>query len=152
MIYGIGLPRTATASLAKIFEDMGFRSSHYCVIHDGPDSDVNDGVVALVNNSFYRDYKGLASSSETSLFILTTRNTSDWKESISRFSNLPSDLPDVEKYENEVQEFFSDKGISERLLVINIFEDSESLEKTAKFVGAKITNSGFPHVKKNIRT
>jgi len=154
-VYGIGLPRTGTASLAEALKKLaGKETRHHCVLHDNKDYRYDsEDIVAYVDNSFYGKYKKiikeiLLNKYKDSLFILTTRNRNDWEKSMSKFTNTCKDLPDVETYERLIKAVFRCIGKEDNLLVINIFEDPKSVEKLCNFIGAEYQDVPFPHINK----
>lgn len=149
MIYGIGLPRTGTASLAESLRKMGKKTTHCCVLHD--DDKYNEGdIEASVDNSFYRTYNDVALNDDSSLFILTTRKKEDWDKSISRFSTKPTDLPDIDVYEEEVRVAFKSIGSEDRLLVVNMFENEDTFKKISEFLGLEHQETKMPHAKREL--
>jgi len=150
LIYGIGLPRTGTTSLARALNSMGIKTNHSCMLQGDTISNSRNFIQfeSLVDNAFFGSYKDLAQESEKSQFILTTRCPSSWKRSIERFPSAVDFLPDIRSYEKEVTNFFKSRKAAHRLLVINIFEDDKSLQKVAEFVGITNIEGPFPHIKK----
>jgi len=153
-VYGIGLPRTGTTSLAEALKRLsGKETKHHCVLHDNDHFIYdNEDIVAYIDNSFYGKYKKiikeiLLNKHKDSLFILTTRNHDDWEKSMSRFTKS-EDLPDVETYEKLIKAVFKCIGKEDKLLVINIFEDTKSIEKLCDFIGVEYQDVPFPHIKK----
>jgi len=147
-VYGIGLPRTGTASLAEALNLIGEPTKHYCVVHDDM-SKCHDDIISWVDNSFYRYlHQIILKPIPNSLFILTTRDLNSWKKSIARFPEMPSDLPPVNEYEKSVRQIFQQLKMQDQLLVINIFEDPDSLKKIVKFIGSEYKKTKFPHIKK----
>lgn len=149
MIYGIGLPRTGTASLTKALKIMGKQTTHYCVLHDSIDHEHFD-TLAKVDNSFYRIYPDLILEHHHALFILTTRNKNSWEKSISRFSAKPPDLPDIEEYTKNVKDVFQSIDAENRLLVVNIFEDPHVFKKISMFLGVVHEEEKMPHIKREL--
>ena len=153
-IYGIGLPRTGTASLAEALKNLGHITNHFCVLHDTHPIEYNhNDIVTLIDNSFYRQYSKiirniLLDKDKNSLFILTTRNRYDWYKSISQFSKLPDDLPDIDIYTELVKSIFKSIDKEDKLLIINIFEDPKCVKKICKFINVEYSDILFPHVKK----
>ena len=149
MIYGIGLPRTGTASLTEALKKMGKQTTHHCVLHDSIDHEHFD-TLAKVDNSFYRTYQDLILNNNNALFILTTRNKDDWHKSITRFSTKPPDLPDIDKYEEKVTNLFRSIDTENKLLVVNIFEDPNVFKKISLFVGVVHEEEKMPHIKREL--
>ena len=153
-IYGIGLPRTGTTSLAIALKKLGHTTRHFCVLHDSEHLTYDSPDVAvLIDNAFYANCKEtieniLLTKHKDSLFILTTRNSVDWYNSISKFYSIPSDLPDINVYEKLIKSIFRSLNKEHRLLIINIFEDHKCVEKICDFVNVPYQDLTFPHVKK----
>ena len=152
-VYGIGLPRTGTASLAEALKKLGHTTRHFCMLHDTEEFQYdNNDVSILIDNSFYTKCKKMVEEIfhqyKNSLFILTTRNVTDWDKSISKFHSIPEDLPDIFQYEKLVKSIFRSIRKEDNLLVINIFEDSRSIEKLCNFIGVEYQDVPFPHIKK----
>jgi len=153
-VYGIGLPRTGTASLAEALKKLGHTTRHFCVLHDTEEFQYdNKDIVAYIDNSFYKKYKTitkdiLLNKYKDSLFILTTRDLEDWRKSMSRFHSISKDLPNVNIYEQLIKATFRSIGKENHLLIINIFEDSKCVEKICNFIGVEHQNLEFPHIKK----
>ena len=153
-IYGIGLPRTGTASLAEVLKNLGHTARHFCVLHDTERLQYDSNEISvLIDNSFYTKCKKMVEDilyhkHKDSLFILTTRNRTDWYHSISKFHSLPKDLPDICQYEKLVRSIFRSIGKEDNLLVINIFEDPKCVKKICRFINVELQDIEFPHVKK----
>ena len=153
-VYGIGLPRTGTASLAEVLNKLGHTTKHFCVLHDIEPFQYNSNEVSvLIDNSFYIKCRKmineiLSHEHTNSLFILTTRNPTDWYRSISKFHSLPKDLPDIYQYENLVRSIFRSIDKEDNLLVINIFEDQKCVKKICRFMNIDYQDIQFPHIKK----
>ena len=146
-IFGIGLPRTGTASLAEALNNMRHPTSHHCILHDGTcETHIENDIVAHVDNGFYLNYETLLEQHPNALFILTTRNLDDWTKSISKLQSTLDHMPNVESYEKAVVESFKRAAKENQLLVLNIFEDSRSIYKLSEFVGVKSDHITFPHV------
>ena len=126
-LFGIGLPRTGTSSLAKALRVLGYNGENYCLLNDNRTTDKRK--FFEVNNSFYKNYKQLFFDNKDSKFILTTRDSSSWSNSIAKFLKHSSIertymLPNVTKYTQEVMKFFNDQGAINQLLVIDLFDES----------------------------
>ena len=153
-IYGIGLPRTGTTSLAIALKKLGHTTRHFCVLHDSEHLTYdNPDIAVLINNAFYIKCKEtiediLLTQHKDSLFILTTRNSVDWYNSISKFYSTPNDLPDINVYERLIRSVFRSLNKESNLLVINIFEDRKCVGKICDFIQVPRQNMKFPHVKK----
>lgn len=143
-IYGIGLPRTGTTSLAAYLFELGVSSEHRCMLTGGTPNVANLDAVAVIDNSLYQRYEELLAESNSSGFILTIRNSEAWTRSVRRFSNHEG-LPNMLEFHRDVIKTFSDAGAMDRLLILDIFEDKDVAEKIIKFIGASGDKSaGFP--------
>lgn len=153
-IYGIGLPRTGTTSLAKALHKLGQTTRHFCVLHDSEYMKYDSQDVAVfIDNSFYMKCKEtiediLLTKYTNSLFILTTRDRSDWYSSISKFYSIPKDLPDINIYTKLIKSIFKSLHKEKQLLIINIFDDSKCVEKICDFIQVPYQDLTFPHAKK----
>ena len=56
-LFGIGLPRTGTTSLAKALRTLGFKGENYCLLSDTTSKD--DQTFFKIDNSYYKSYKEL---------------------------------------------------------------------------------------------
>lgn len=129
-IFGIGLPRTGTTSLAKALRILGYTGENYCMLSGHKEKDVYK--FFEVNNTFYKNYKELFLDNKNSKFILTTRDSISWQDSVDTFKatqitlesiqrNLPL-LPNITEYIQEVMKFFNDHGAMNQLLVVDLFD------------------------------
>lgn len=92
-IYGIGLSRTGTKSLAKALTALGYKTGHYDVTikavvfgEDEPTLDVNlvrqwDALTDIPIAAFYRQLDALFPNAK---FILTIRDRANWLDSCER--------------------------------------------------------------------
>jgi dihydrodipicolinate synthase/N-acetylneuraminate lyase len=140
MIYGIGLPRTGTQSLAQALNKYNLTGEHYCLL-DGSLIHFAAGRKEdfTVDNCFYNCYKVLYKNDSEAKFILTTRDKEEWLESLSKFK--PVDLPDIIKYRVEVKEFFEQEGGSLFILDIN---SKHKWEQLSAFLNLPIPEEVFP--------
>ena len=143
-IFGIGLPRTGTTSLASALRILGYRGSNYCMLKDegSTDTNIKQKNSFQVNNSYYDIYQELYNEDEASKFILTIRDRDSWKASISALSSkgfqtwlgtavfpwrqdtkdYRTILPDITEYNQEVMKVFNDRGALSQLLVVDLFD------------------------------
>ena len=153
-VYGIGLPRTGTSSLAVALKNIGYTTRHFCVLHDSEHLAYDDPyITVLIDNAFYLKCKEtikqiLLTQDKDSLFILTTRSSTDWYNSISKFYKVPNNLPDIDVYEKLIRSVFRSLNKEDNLLVINVFEDFKCLEKICDFIQVPHQDITFPHIKK----
>jgi hypothetical protein len=89
-IFGIGVARTGTTTLAKALEILGYKSVHVeCNVMEISDDtfsinkDIIDNNEAIVGTPLSPCYKKLAKENPDSLFILTIRDSESWLNSCS---------------------------------------------------------------------
>lgn len=164
-IFGIGLSRTGTLSLAEALRELGYNTIHYPrpplvpdIINVMKDYDAGaDTPVALA-------YKELDKAFPNSKFILTTRSLNTWLDSCSNFRHfrriLKGDLAQVRlrlykyngfnrpkfkqaylRHHKEVYVYFRKR---KDLLIID-FTEGEGWEELCEFLNKKIPNKPFPH-------
>jgi len=136
LVFGIGLPRTATHSLAEALKISGYRGWHKGAFGKHP---VQYQPKARkfagnfdVDTSHYQRYQELFKSHPTARFIITTRLDDEWKESIESWTRngkttLPEDLPTPNQYLSEVLRFFVNHHATHRLMVCNLFSEEDEL-------------------------
>ena len=145
-IWGIGLPRTGTTSLAEAISQLGFITSHHCILQDGgsylsdilEDADSHD---AIVNNHLYEFYHRIytleAMDDEIGLYVLTYRLDKYVSENL--------------KYMAEVYSFFERKRKTGRLLLLdNNSDETEKWKKLSEFLGKEAPKHSFPHLNKGL--
>jgi hypothetical protein len=83
-IFGIGLPRTGTTSLARALEAYGIDTVHYpfALYEEGLDAPVVAQHTAFVDTPVPMFYQELDQRWPGSRFVLTTRDKADWLESM----------------------------------------------------------------------
>jgi hypothetical protein len=124
-IFGIGLPRTGTTSLAKALRTLGYKGENYCVLRKEGTKD-GDAKAFKIDNGFFKIYKELFWECPNSKFILTTRDVGSWKKSINKFSTITDQdigLPHISTYVQDVLKFFSNRGALRNLLVVDLFDN-----------------------------
>ena len=122
-LFGIGLPRTGTTSLAKALRTLGFKGENYCLLSDTTSKD--DQTFFKIDNSYYKTYKELLEDNEKAKFILTIRDTNSWRKSVRRILNgQRHHLPNVQNYTQEVLRHFNRQGALNQLLVVDLFDES----------------------------
>lgn len=148
-ILGIGLPRTGTTSLSQALILLGIPNQHHCILYDKKQKKHPTPTHSYVDNSFYQYYRTTLYNTRftNNLFILTTRNKTDWENSILRF-DIPNDMPNVDNYERHIKSLFKHIDKESHLLTINIFEDDNCFKKVAAFIGTDCDQDHFPHVNK----
>ena len=143
-IWGIGLPRTGTTSLAEALNVMGFDTSHYCKIQNG-DSYLSDILEeasskdAIVNNHlhdfYHRIYVLEEMDCEIGLYVLTYR--------------LDKDVLDNLEYIKEVYQFFQNKNKLSHLLLLDMnASEADKWKNLAAFLGMEPPNKKYPHLNK----
>ena len=154
-IYGIGLPRTGTNSLALALNRLGIHGENYCVLNHHKqkyDTQNNDDIMQpqpysqtqcpsnykfYVKNDVYRNVEDfidekLDEDKETK-FILTDRDKDEWVTSIDNIQeklNLNSDeynIPCPQKYKEKVLNYFYQNKIQNNLLILDIFNQKQDL-------------------------
>ena len=111
MIYGIGLPRTGSQTLAAALRGLGYVGRNSCEIMGTFTLDLeladDDPIDFEVNNSFYRYesiFSALRISDPNNLYILTDRNKDKHAASIRKVVGFyPEDMPDIYNYKLKVR-------------------------------------------------
>lgn len=169
-VFGIGLPRTGTTSLAVALLQMGFKTAH-CV-YDDEIFELGD---AFTDTPVFADWRELDVRYPGSKFVLTVRPFEQWIRSVRRLSDYLArlrgssgrtgkdqtnlrcwlkifgrlDIDDAhyraqsERHVREVRAWFADR--KEDLLEVDITSDSEAMRKVAEFVGRVAEARTFPH-------
>ena len=83
MIIGLGLPRTGTRSLYKALTILGYKGAHHCELAGSKEFDGGDFLIDTDYNSELRP---------GTRYILTVRDTLEWRESIGRFGYKGQDI------------------------------------------------------------
>ena len=145
-IWGIGLPRTGTTSLAEAMSLLGFRTSHHCKLQNGDSylSDILDDASkndAIVNNHLYEFYHRIytleAMDDEIGLYVLTYRLDKYVSENL--------------KYMAEVYSFFEKKRKTGNLLLLDTNSDeTEKWKKLSEFLGKEAPKHSFPHLNRGL--
>jgi len=145
-IWGIGLPRTGTTSLAEALSLLGFKTSHHCKLQNGDAylSDILDEALkndAVVNNHLYdfyhRVYALEAMDGKIGLYILTYRLDKYVSENLT--------------YMAEVYSFFDQRGAADHLLLLDTnSNEAEKWQKLSGFLGREAPTHSFPHLNKGL--
>ena len=149
-VIGIGLPRTATTSLAEALQVLGFEGSHKCLIFGKTQTKTSQGKKKFqVDNEYYKIFKEMAHSNPNSKFVLTTRNDSEWCQSIQSYDKVCDWLPTPQMYRREVEDFFRTINFTHNLLILNIFENTShsNWKALCGFLEQDIPKKNFPFVK-----
>ena len=145
-IWGIGLPRTGTTSLAEALSLLGFKTSHHCKLQNGDAylSDILDEALkndAVVNNHLYDFYHRIytleSMDDKIGLYVLTYRLDKYVSENL--------------KYMAEVYSFFERKRKTGNLLLLdtNSYE-TEKWKKLSEFLGKEAPKHSFPHLNRGL--
>lgn len=135
-IVGIGLPRTATTSLHKAFEILGYRSKHsFHTLNPNIISDINhisyDMYDSYCDTPYYYLYDKIDNKYPNSKFILTYRKIDDWLDSFERLYKQ-----DGHKWSNNTNlhhiNFFGQKEFNRDLWTTKYYEHHENIEKYFK--------------------
>ena len=150
IIFGIGLPRTGTTSLAEALRILGIQGSNFCLLNKIYTIDESKNSIAFeVDNSFFKIYQNLFEQNSNAKFILTVRDNSSWRKSMSGFEYDNNILPNINKYNDEVKKFFRSKNADDQLLMINLTElnDKEKWNMICDFLNEEnVPNLTFPHI------
>lgn len=170
-VFGLGLSKTGTTTLASALSKLNYNSAHFIKVHDFDKYDaITDTPVPVI-------YQALDHQYPNAKFVLTIRDADDWvrsfknhidqKEWTRRYTEMRSDallstmqlygticfdrqkfLDGYQKYNREVKDYFAGR---EDLLIMNICQ-GDGWEKLCPFLGVPIPNVPFPfkNTKKNI--
>lgn len=170
-VFGIGLQRTGTRSLAEACARLGWKALHGDYTRFPGGLDLADGVYAdydmFCDTPFYLLYEKLDRRFPGSRFILTERDPDGWIESVRRlyrynrnFENYaPSRLhhtvvygtpvfdaaamlPVYEEHNRRVKEYFA--GRPGDLLVLDLTA-GDGWDKLCPFLDREIPGEKFPH-------
>ena len=144
-VFGIGLSRTGTKSLAAALQALGYNTLHYCpLVNNGSAVSLEDikKYDAVVSTSFYRMYSTLDLQYPNSKFILTTRDKGQWFSSISKYSDHWNSS-DLKKYEDEVGTYFENRS---SLLRLETARD-DAWNNLCVFLSKTKPQISFPHLK-----
>ena len=140
MIYGVGLPRTATRSLEAALNILGFSGSHFCILTGG-ETHRKSHHNFRIDNSLYEIFEALErfEINKKDLYILTDRDLKSWKKSIIDWDYSG---PSLEKYKERMIKKFKDYPNN-----FLIFDVKESWEPLCKFLDVRVPNERFPKIK-----
>lgn len=141
-IWGIGLPRTGTTSLAEALNLLGFNTNHYCKLQKGDAylSDILDEGLrndAVVNNHLYKFYHRIYTleemDSKIGLYVLSYR--------------LDKYVLDNLEYIKEVYQFFHKKKKLSHLLLLDMnANETDKWTKLSVFLGREAPKNSYPHL------
>ena len=138
MIYGIGLPRTATSTLSECLRLMGYQGYSFCELTK--QLCVDKHLQFSVDNSYHATIEYLASRAyPEDVFILTVRDDASWSRSVNKFEEMNYSLPLPSVYQAKVESLIPE----DKLLVIN-FTAGDEWEKLCKFLKRDVPEYGFP--------
>jgi hypothetical protein len=139
MIYGVGLPRTATRSLEEALNLLGFSGSHFCILTGG-ESHRKSHHNFRIDNSLYEIFEALENFeiNTQDLYILTDRDLESWKESIKKW---PYSGPPLDEYKKRMIGKF--KNYPNNFLIFNVKEGWEPL---CNFLGEEVPTKSFPKI------
>jgi hypothetical protein len=145
-IYGMGLPRTGTHSLAEALKHLGCRGLNKCVLTRSvvkhvPKSKTVNGYFD-VDNSRFRDYQKAFDENPNAKFIVTTREHKAWVDSVKRWDEKNkdrddlTDIPKIDEFQDEVTKFFVNRRAANQVIFIDLFKmkDHELWSKLMTFV------------------
>ena len=145
-IWGIGLPRTGTTSLAEALTLLGFKTSHHCKLQNGDSylSDILEQAMdndAVVNNHLYEFYHRIydleAMDGKIGLYVLTYR--------------LDKYVSDNLNYMAEAYSFFEERRSTDHLLLLDTkASEKAKWRKLSGFLGMDTPTDSFPHLNKGL--
>jgi hypothetical protein len=144
-IFGIGLSRTGTKSLATALQILGYETLHYCPLINNGDAVSLDDIKkydAIISTKFYGIYSTLDLQYPNSKFILTTRDIEHWFSSISKYSDRWN-KGDLEKHEGEVKTYFENR---DNLLCLDTGQ-KDAWSYLCNFLSRTVPQISFPHIK-----
>ena len=149
-IYGIGLPRTGTNSLALALNKLGINGENYCVLHNqkqkwnpcqhNNNNNNNDDIITYkfyIENNAYQDIEQFVdeklNESIDTKFILTHRSNKElWTKSVKKIEkklnhNYTSlNIPDPSLYKKKVFNYFKVNNILDNLLILDLFQQHQN--------------------------
>lgn len=163
-VFGVGINRTGTTSLAAALDRLGFPCMHspgwlndhiHYLCKDDPLRDLRDRYQAFVEHPLPYYFRQLNRWYPNARFILTVRDEDDWLESRKRRfepDGLSRDMPKYyslrkharrwfRDHNKAVKEYFAHK--SDRLLVIDIC-GGDGWEPLCGFLGVPVPDESFP--------
>lgn len=157
-IFGLGLPRTCTNSLVKALNALGINGECKCILtnYENKHNQHNNQNKYIMHNDSYRHLNTILSSDNIheNLYILTIRDEDDWKKSLLKHDNnlVTEELIDLgmNNYKHKVIDFFKNGNCLHNLLILNIFEEEDSVlwDKLSHFLGIECDcTQPFPNVK-----
>lgn len=176
-IFGIGLPRTGTTSVAMAMMELGYKTCHVCY-----DESLYEQCDAFFDTPFYVDYPILDQRYPGSKFILTWRDPQAWLISFQKnlmpyFSSLNEEnikgnmikehfwryytavfgrpetlapyilLLRYERHRTEVERYFRYR--SEDLLVLNIDKKDFDWDVLCRFLNKPRPLTPFPYINRD---
>lgn len=173
-IFGIGMPKTGTTSLAMALQTLGYNAIHSGIGILKKDMTLNMEAVeqfdAITDTPLVPNYKTLYKKYPDAKFVLTTRNTLDWLDSCKHWFSFEkmSHVPDyhalhvkifghhiydeglyMEAYLQhclDVAMFFADKP--KQLLVLDI-DSNTKIQDLCMFLDKPSTDIDYPVENKN---
>ena len=140
MIYGVGLPRTATRSLEAALNILGFNGSHFCILTGG-ETHRKSHHNFRIDNSLYEIFEALErfEINKKDLYILTDRDIKSWEKSILKWNYSGPPLSEYKKRMIEKFEDYPDNFL--------IFDVKEGWEPLCNFIDCNIPKEEFPKIK-----
>ena len=140
MIYGIGLPRTGSSTLAEALRLLGYKGTNYCILYNDLKQDTSTQFI--VNNSIFNRIESFYAEANKvpneDLFILTTRRDDRWYDSIIQYPEH-TEIPLPSTYEGIVKELIP----QDKLLVVN-WEEGNGWSEICNFIGSNLPIFDFP--------
>lgn len=157
-VFGIGLSKTATNSLEKAMQQLGYKTVHY---PSPQEYDKRNDYEFMCDLPIPPRFKQLDKEYPQARFVLTTRDTESWLKSVKRHMivkkakwqmeyrreaygtheyNEQVLIESYEKHNQEVKNYFRDTN---KLLVLDISEP-DKWEKLCSFLGVKKPSVPYP--------
>ncbi|MBV6644204.1 MAG: hypothetical protein KI790_02070 [Cyclobacteriaceae bacterium] len=160
-IFGIGLSKTGTTSLAVAMRQIGFKVKH------NPKNPYDLESAQFCNDILVSQlFKYLDKSYPNSKFIYTVRDMNSWLESCQKHFGHKMTLQDIFfykalkferdtwkefylRFDEEVKEYFEHR--SQDLLILNLSDESDPWEKILTFLNLDVDSSTLPEFpRKNV--
>jgi len=149
-VYGIGLPRTGSTSLAEALNILGYSGKHFCSINNSSRvSSFKELEKYYIDNSSYLDLENIVRKNIGSKFIFTDRSLTDWSESIKKYDK--NFTTNIVEYKEACISLFKKYNKLKDLLFINITENTseKNWNILCSFLDKEIPNYKFPNVDQN---
>lgn len=135
-IFGLGLPRTGSNSLGSALHLLGINGECKCILNNYQNKRFNPDNKGdykyIIYNDAYQELDILltADKMKDNKYILTSRNHTEWVNSIKNFKlerELCEELSqmNMNDYKDKIIKLFEINDARENLLIIDVFADSD---------------------------